>query len=276
VRIVELSNHPGEMLQQQYEQRARAEQQQQAVYEQAVAQHRARVDQALQECLGARAARRWWTWLRCRFALWRLQVEAPRQPPPVFTDAHEEAKVTAGIRGEQAVIDRLASLFGDDWVDLCGYRNRRGEIDQILVGPRGIIAIEVKYRNATVHCAGDDWWYEKYDQYGNCVEDGWITDQRGRSPSVQLTEPVRELEGFLARRGQPIGITPIVLLTHPRSVIGSTTDLTVDVSTDAGDVAQLAAASPHALDPQRCGAIEELIVHDHAFHENRRRSRRKR
>jgi hypothetical protein len=191
----------------------------------------------------------------------------------VLIDVHEQAKVTAGVHGEQAVIDRLALAFDDHWVALCGYRNRRGEIDQLLVGPGGIFAIEIKYRNAKVHCDGDNWSFEKYDRYGNCVEEGWITDRRGRSPSVQLNEPVRELEEFLARRGQSASVTPIVLLTHPYSQLGSTRDLTVYVSTDASYVSQLAAAAPHAFDLTRCAAIEQLIVHDHVFHERRRRSR---
>jgi len=38
-----------------------------------------------------------------------------------------------------------------------GYRNRRGEIDGLLLGPSGLFAYEVKYHNATVYISGDDW-----------------------------------------------------------------------------------------------------------------------
>jgi hypothetical protein len=111
----------------------------------------------------------------------------------------------AGIAGEQLVATELGRALDDDWTLLRGYRNRRGEIDQLLLGPRGLFAIEVKNLNATVHVDGDRWRADKYDNYGNLVEQRPIADRMGRSPSVQLNEPADDLERFLAERGQPAG-----------------------------------------------------------------------
>jgi len=44
----------------------------------------------------------------------------------------------AGIAGEQLVATELGRVLDDDWTLLRGYRNRRGEIDQLLLGPRGL------------------------------------------------------------------------------------------------------------------------------------------
>jgi hypothetical protein len=265
------------MLREQYEQHVQAAAVSRAAYEQEVAAHAVSLDEAIRACRDARAAKRWLTWLRRRVAVRRLRKHPPSQPASGAWDADVEAKLTAGIEGERDVLQHLASTFGDEWVNLCGYRNRRGEIDQLLLGPNGLFAIEVKHRNGTVYCQGDEWWLEKYDRYGNLVEQGPMHDRRGRSPSVQLNEPVYELEAFLSRRGQPVRITPIVVLTHPRAQLAAAHDPTVNVATDPGYLTALINQAPYTFDQARRAAIEQLIAKDHAFHNqrgDRRRSRK--
>ena len=63
----------------------------------------------------------------------------------------------AGIAGEQLVASGFGRVLNDEWTLIRGYRNRRGEIDHLLLGPRGLAAIEGKHRNALVHCDGDHW-----------------------------------------------------------------------------------------------------------------------
>jgi hypothetical protein len=184
----------------------------------------------------------------------------------------QEEILTAGMAGEQMVVAGLGRVLGDDWTLLRGYRNRRGEIDHLLLGPQGLIAIEGKHRNATVHCEGDDWWFAKYDRYGNLVERGRISDRRGRSPSVQLNEPVSMLEGFLRSRGNPVPIQRVVLFTHPRSRLAGCRNLTVHVATSTDYVINLLNGLPPALEQAQLARLEQLIVRDHSFHETRRSS----
>ena len=66
--------------------------------------------------------------------------------------------------------NEFGRALGDDWVLMRGYRNKLGEIDHLLFGPGGLVAIEVKNINGTVHCEGDKWRVDKYDRYGNLVE----------------------------------------------------------------------------------------------------------
>jgi Nuclease-related domain len=174
------------------------------------------------------------------------------------------------MAGEQIVAAGLGRVLGDDWTLLRGYRNRRGEIDHLLLGGQGLIAIEVKHRNATVHCDGDDWWFDKYDRYGNLVEQGRLCDRRERSPSVQLNEPASLLEGFLRSRGYPVSIQRVVLFTHPRSVLGSCRNPTVRIATSTDYVIDLLSGSPPALEAGQLARLEQLIVRDHRFHEARR------
>jgi hypothetical protein len=97
------------------------------------------------------------------------------------TDTEEILK--AGIAGEELVAVELGRALDDNWTLLRGYRNRRGEIDHLLLGPQGLFAIEVKNLNATVHIDGDRWQADKYDNYGNLVEQRPIADRKGRSPT---------------------------------------------------------------------------------------------
>jgi hypothetical protein len=84
-------------------------------------------------------------------------------PPPAHGQpSDQESILVAGIEGEQLVAAGLGSVLDDDWTLIRGYRNRGGEIDHLLLGPRGLIAIEGKHRNATVHCTGDHWRYIKF------------------------------------------------------------------------------------------------------------------
>ena len=80
-------------------------------------------------------------------------------------DPRIEAKLAAGIEGERLVEDALGLALDDEWALLRGYRNRGGEIDHLLIGPRGVFAIEGKHRNATIDCDGDRWVATKYDRY---------------------------------------------------------------------------------------------------------------
>lgn len=186
-------------------------------------------------------------------------------------ESDEEAKLAAGIEGEEEVVRLLSERYGEEWTLLRGYRNRRGEIDQLLLGPAGLVAIEVKHRNATVYVSGDEWHFERFDNYGNLVKEGLMTDGRGRSPSRQLGEPARELEEFLAKRGQSIAIVPVVMLSHPRAALGHYEDLTVNIALDVDYVVDLVGGLDATLEPEQLAEIERLIVKDHEFHEKRSR-----
>jgi hypothetical protein len=160
------------------------------------------------------------------------------------------------VAGERLVADQLGRALGDEWTLLRGYRNRRGEIDFLLLGPLGLFAMEVKNQNATIDCVGDRWQATKYDKYGNLVGGrAEMTDTRGRSPSEQLNEPASELEGFLGRFGHPVTISRIVVLTHPRARLRSRTSPTVHFATSIRQITDLLNGSPVAITTaERCPA----------------------
>jgi hypothetical protein len=274
MRLIELSDHPARMLQDVHKQRLMAERQATAEYESARARQQAQLDEARAERDEAFARRRWWAWIRAIFAVWTRQRRTPRAPVAVSDLTDREESIAAGIAGEQQVAVELGQVLGNEWTLFHGYRNRRGEIDHLLLGPRGLFAIEVKHRNATVYIDGDEWRYDKFDQWGNQVEQGRIEDRTGRSPSVQLNEPAGELEQFLHTRGQPVSITCVVILNHPRSKIGRHRDLTVRVGTSTDYILALVNDSRDELPNARRTQIAHLIERDHRYHATRRPARR--
>ena len=179
MRIVELSNHPRTMLQAASRPRLAGEEQARAQYEEAVARHRMRIEEARQARDQARAQRRWLAWLRCALTVRRERRAVPGPAAAAGRVCDEEEIIRAGMEGEAMAVAALGRVLGDDWTLLRGYRNRGGEIDHLLLGPQGLIAIEGKHLNATVHCDGDEWWSDKYDNYGNLVRQGTKIVDRG-------------------------------------------------------------------------------------------------
>lgn len=263
MRTVELSDHPGDLLSAATEQRAAASQATHSARERRLKTLRKQRD-------AARDRRKWWTWLRLALAISRHKRSVP---PSITAPTDTEEILRAGIEGEQRVAKELGRVLDDDWTLLHGYRNSRGEIDHLLIGPNGLFAIEVKNLNATVRITGDSWVADKYDRYGNHVDQHRIADRRGRSPSEQLNQPADALATFLHDRGQSVPVRRAVVLTHARSKLGEHTGLTVNVAVVPADIVRLVRDSPDRLDAKRRAAVQRLIEHDHAFHEKRRASR---
>ncbi len=281
MRTVELSNHPADALRIARRRRAEGGQQGGADYAEALARHGLLLKRAANARDRARAHRQWITWIRSAFTVRKLRKLAPAEPiarpagktsgqPP--SDAEE--RLAAGVAGEQQVATEFGRILGDDWVLLRGYCNRRGEIDHLLLGPPGLVAIESKHLNATVHCDGDAWRFEKFDRFGNLVSGGALTDRGGRSPSVQLNEPADFLEQFLRTRGGTVSILRVVLLTHPSSRCGQCRHPSVHVATSALSLAGQLNDMPPVLGAAQRARIEEFIARDHRYHEERRPARR--
>jgi Nuclease-related domain len=275
MQIIELSDHPGEQLRAVVRQRQDAQEQALAAYEQELARHRASVAASRTARSEAWAQRRWLAWLRGLFAVWAEQGRTPSRPVFHHGMTDREAILTAGMQGEQLVANELGRDLNDDWILLRGYKNSSGEIDHLLLGPGGLFAMEVKHRNATVYIDGDEWRFEKYDRFGNLVEEGRITDRGGRSPSRQVNDSADTLQRFLNTRGQQrVVIQRIVLLTHPRSQLGSHRNLTVAVTTSVDTVLGWVREPAPTLRPAQITELQRLIERDHRYHQSHNGSRR--
>jgi hypothetical protein len=229
--------------------------------------YQARIDEAKQR---RDQARNPLSRLRWALAAWWRRFARPPRRPAAAPPSHGEEAIMGGIKGEQEVADVLAAALSNAWVLVKGYRNRRGEIDYLLLGPGGLFAIEVKYVNGTFAVTRERWRYARYDNYGNHVGDGQLQDARHRPPNVQLAEPLAALEQFLASRGQSVRMRPVVLLNHPKARISSCApDVGAEVLTATAQLRDLIKASDGELSARKLAEIERLIVRDHHFHEER-------
>lgn len=236
-----------------------------------VLERAARVESARQDRDRARSERRWLTWARLALAVSRAKREAARQPVAPHVPSGREEALRAGRNAERRVARQLARSLDHSWVLFRGYRNARGEIDGLLLGPRGLFAIEVKHRNATVYIRGDDWQAQRFDREGHSRGARIpMRDARGRSPSEQLTEPVAALGRWLRENGRETPITPVVLLTHDNGRVGSLERPTVQVVRSVRSLVALVSRSPARLDGKRCEEIGRLIRRDHKFHQGTR------
>lgn len=198
-------------------------------------------------------------------------------PPVHDIPSEQERRWASGHAGENRVRSRLAGLLNDEWTAVAGYRNRGGELDLLVVGPSAVVAIEVKYLNGVVHCTGQEWTRDKYDKYGNRVEQGLpVKDKNGRAPNRQVNDSADALEKFLAARGMPVRVQRAVVLAHDASRLGEVKEPGVDfvATTASADFdAQLrrllegtGAPSATAIDVQ---GIVTLVQKDHAHHARR-------
>jgi Nuclease-related domain len=265
VRVIELSNHPADEMRRT---EAAIAGERRAVLDHSQAIGRLRAERA--------TARRWWQFVRRfrdRRALRQLQARRPRRDP---TKPHRLARQRAGVAAENEVTADL-SVLTDEWVLIRGYANRRGELDHLLVGPRGVWAIEVKGRGVRVNVNGDRWTFEKFDRYGNLVDHGPLVDRGGRSWGRQVTDIAGDLEQFLRSRGAEVTVETAVVVMHERAKVGTCGDLDISMlSIGTGKLLRHILKQPATLDARRVDQISHLIRRDHSFHAQRRTRRRER
>jgi hypothetical protein len=260
MRVEVLSEHPDLMLADIERERRRGAVEQQA-----------RVESLREERRRARSEGRWLAWLRLAFAVPGAKRAATRQHLGSALPTAREQTILAGRNAERRVADELAAALDDEWLLLRGYCNSRGEIDALLLGPRGLFAIEEKYRSIRVYVHGDEWTAEQIDKYGKPRSArAPISDGKGRSPSQQVKEPVAALSRWLNTNKQGTPITPVVLLTHPRARVGVMRDPTVRVERSVSQLLVLVERSRYTLDAGRRADIERLVLRDHAFHAAKR------
>jgi hypothetical protein len=238
--------------------------QERAAYQQRIVRSRERLERA-------RAERDLLSRLRWGLITWWRRLTRPPRPPAALAPSQGEEAIKGGIKGEQEVADVLGVALSDAWALVKGYRNRRGEIDYLLLGPGGLFAIEVKYVNGTFAITRERWRYVRFDRYGNQVGEGLLQDARRRPPNAQLADPLGMLEQFLASRGQSARMRPVVLLNHPKARISDcAADVGVEVLTATVELRDLVLAADEQVSTRKLAEIERLVVRDHHFHEEHR------
>lgn len=189
--------------------------------------------------------------------------------------AVEEAKIRSGVEGESRLDDFLRGRLDDRWTIIAGYRAHRGEIDRILVGPKGVFAFEIKNLGGVIHCDGDRWWRDKTDRRGNVIErDVPIVDNGGRSPSRQINDAADALERLLRKNGHDVAVVRLIVFTHPRAELGNIQQPNVHLAALMRNLSKqrlLSAGTPLSMDQAR--KIVTTIRRHHEWFERKQTPR---
>ncbi len=174
-------------------------------------------------------------------------------------------RLAAGDRGERVIPDHLRDR-SNQWIVFNGYRNRRGEIDHLILGPLGLWAVEVKNQRVLLDVSGQNWMAHKLDTSGKVVGEQPATDRdgTGRNWGRQVAEPAEVLADNLTAAGHPIPIQTAVILVKPGAVVARCTDPGVDlVTADLSDLDRAMKMLAHRLDEGDIAVIAERIEAGH-------------
>ena len=233
MKKITLSDHVTEAVDKMYGEREARNTSRTADYHSKLAERQGRIDKERRLLKQAWKERRFLRAIGHVFDCLGARLESKPRAAILEGPGDDERRYRSGREGELKVDEYLGSLLNDEWTILAGYRNVKGEIDRILVGPRGVFAMEIKNLNGLVSCSGDTWTKDKYDRYGNLKEsnipiiDG-KEDGKRRCPGKQLNEPADVLERYLGRMYPDMRICRIVVFTHERATLGEIQNPSVD------------------------------------------------
>ena len=145
----------------------------------------------------------------------------------------------------------------------------QGEIDQVLVGPAGVMAMEVKNLGGETYIDGVGWWRSR----GKDLPFDPVADGGGRSPAQQVDETATELERVLSGRMDGIpAVIRTVALANPLCEIQTSGTISGvhHVSKIRNLDADLFRIAPARLSADQVAHIVELIHEDHVLNERKR------
>ncbi len=112
-------------------------------------------------------------------------------------DPDERARVQAGLRAEERVARTLAERLPKGYVLINNLPLRRGgDVDHLVVGPRGIFVLETKAHGGELVCGADGTWHRTKYGRGGGAYDAYIGD-----PTAQTERLVRRINGLLRAGG---------------------------------------------------------------------------
>ncbi len=169
----------------------------------------------------------------------------------------------AGLEGVEAMVSALAVL-PDSYRSIRGFRNDRGEVDVVLVGPTGVWALVVKNRRIRLCADGERWWFERLDPRGNGIGVEWAVDTTGRTWGRRAADVGHELERWLSRHGVGVPVSAAVVVVHPGAGIALSRGSLVDlVSADPRAVVTAVRDAPTVAGPSEVERILDLVAAQH-------------
>jgi hypothetical protein len=118
-----------------------------------------------------------------------------------------------GLEGEERLRTHLRTILNDDHTALFNVPTNHGDIDCVLLGPKGIYAIEVKNHKGIITYADNAWRQTKTGKGGTSYTGGL------KNPSSQLFCNIAYLKKYLKRTELNQWINGLIVFTHPEAVL---------------------------------------------------------
>ncbi|WP_341888906.1 nuclease-related domain-containing protein [Variovorax sp. YR752] len=182
--------------------------------------------------------------------------------PRLDQTSDEETRWRAGQEGEIRLLNSMNRLgqLSDELTVIQGYIGPRGEVDFVVVGPFGVLAVEVKNVSGTVHVIGDSW---TRTRGRNGDQHEALQDRTGRNPGRQLRESAQPLRQLLRiAMLDSDRVRHAVVFSNPNALLdvcGASLDFVGSVPAFRDFMLELAAASHKYGLPER-ERLERLIA----------------
>ena len=159
----------------------------------------------------------------------------------------------AGLKGETALKQTLSSL-SDDFVAFYNVPiNNSGDIDCILVGPKGVFAIEIKNHKGTIIYSENGWKQIKTGQGGNQYQG------KMANPGKQLLTNMHKFKTFLAENNIHVWIQPVLVFTNPEAAIVLEKDPTPIIVCKVEDILDVISNSSKTIQQELINKIYDLL-----------------
>jgi hypothetical protein len=113
-----------------------------------------------------------------------------------------------GREGENKVLQILEESLDDNFIYITNYvipNTRIGDIDGLLIGPKGIVILEIKNYAGIFRISGGDMYRKIKDDVFKLYK---------KNPFKQIKKQKEYLDKFLHEKGIDVKITPIVVLVY--------------------------------------------------------------
>ncbi|WP_353684509.1 nuclease-related domain-containing protein [Thermodesulfovibrio sp. 3907-1M] len=123
-------------------------------------------------------------------------------------------RLESGAQGENVLKQTLRRILSDSYTAYYGYQTQsNGDVDCIVVGPKGVILIEVKNHKGTIL-------YEERTGW-RCVKTGKKGTYEGfiKNPGKQVTKNYWEIRELLSSYGIDIPVYAVVVFTNPKATL---------------------------------------------------------
>jgi len=171
--------------------------------------------------------------------------------------------------GSYRLAERLKAILDDNWTLIRGYANSAGQLDNILVGPHGVMTLACTALHGRIHCDGVHWQRDKFDVYNNLVERAAPV---AVDPTGDLYAASACLQQVLLAQTSIRQVAMALVMTHPATTLGNIRHARLNMVTLLAELKTatlLQALSAHP-DHKTIDGVVEVIRHQHSSSPRRR------